>query len=276
MSREEVRPMEHRVLGSGGPEVPVVGLGTWKVFDLPASQQAVADDVVVASFGGGTRVVDSSPMYGRAEAILGAALRDLRRDAFVATKIWTPLVEEGRRQLEDQLSWFGGRVDLEQIHNLVAWREHLPVLEAARDEGKIGLLGATHWDPRAFDELATVMRTGRVQAVQIPYNPLERDAEAAILPLAGELGLGVVVMRPFGEGGLMPGPDPGRLAPLEDFGVTTWAQALLKWVLSDPRVTVAIPATRDPRHAALNAAAGEPPWFGPDERAVVERLAGAR
>jgi aryl-alcohol dehydrogenase-like predicted oxidoreductase len=274
--RKEAQPMEHRQLGSGGPEVPVVGLGSWRVFDLPASRQSVADDVLVAAFGAGTRAVDSSPMYGRSEAVLGSALRDVRRDAFVATKIWTPTVEDGRRQLEDQLGWFGGRVDLEQIHNLIAWREHLPVLEAARDEGKIGLLGATHWNPGAFDELATVMRTGRIRAVQIPLNPLERDAEAAILPLAEELGLGVVVMRPFGEGGLMPGPDPSTLAGLEPFGVTTWAQALLKWVLSDPRVTVAIPATRDPRHAVLNAAAGQPPWFGPNERALVERLACSR
>jgi diketogulonate reductase-like aldo/keto reductase len=268
--------MEHRALCPGGPVVPVVGLGTWKVFDLPPDRHRVADDVVVAAFGGGTRVVDSSPMYGRAEAVLGGALRTVRQDAFVATKIWTQSVDDGRRQLADQLGWFGGRVDLEQIHNLVAWREHLPVLEAARDSGSIGWLGATHWNPAAFAELADVMRTGRIHAVQIPYNPLERDAEVAILPLAQELGLGVVVMRPFGEGGLMPGPDPATLAGLERFGVTTWAQALLKWVLSDPRVTVAIPATRDPRHAVLNADAGDPPWFGPDERALVERLAAGR
>jgi aryl-alcohol dehydrogenase-like predicted oxidoreductase len=120
------------------------------------------------------------------------------------------------------------------------------------------------------------MRTGRIGAIQIPYNPHERDVERTILPLAQELGLGVLVMRPLGGGGLgRRAPDPRELAPLREFGVETWGQALLKWVLSDPRCTVAIPATSRAERLAENAAAGEPPWFGADERALVERLAGA-
>jgi aryl-alcohol dehydrogenase-like predicted oxidoreductase len=119
------------------------------------------------------------------------------------------------------------------------------------------------------------MRTGRLDAVQVPYNPREREVERRILPLAADLGLGVLVMRPFGEGALTSHPvDPARLAPLEPFGVRTWGQALLKWVLSDPRCTVAIPATSRPERVDENAAAGEPPWFGPDERELVSRLAG--
>jgi aryl-alcohol dehydrogenase-like predicted oxidoreductase len=110
----------------------------------------------------------------------------------------------------------------------------------------------------------------------VPYNPREREVEREILPLASELGLGVMVMRPLGSGGLMPGPDPSRLAPLAPFGVRTWAQALLKWVLSDERTTVVIPATSSAAHAADNALAGRPPWFGADERAYVEELAGGR
>jgi aryl-alcohol dehydrogenase-like predicted oxidoreductase len=122
-----------------------------------------------------------------------------------------------------------------------------------------------------------VMDTGRIAAIQIPYNPLERDVEREILPRAADLGLGVVVMRPLGERALMRRPpDPAALAPLRDFGVTTWAHALLKWILSDRRCHVAIPATSNEAHAVENAAAGSPPWFGPEERALVGRLAGAR
>ncbi|MGQ0670850.1 MAG: aldo/keto reductase [Actinomycetota bacterium] len=264
--------MEARSFGQTGWQVPVIGLGTWNVFDLPPEAEATAEAVVDAVFEAGARLVDSSPMYGRAEAVLGRALGRRRGEALVATKIWTREVEDGKRQLARQLEWFGGRVDLEQVHNLVAGREHLDWLEAERDAGRIGLIGATHYSQGAYDELASVMRTGRIQAIQVPYNPAERAAEREILPLAEELGLGVIAMRPFAEGGLMPGPDPELLAPL---GVSSWSQALLKWTLSDPRVHLAIPATRSVEHARSNAAAGSPPWFGPDERQLVEDLAGA-
>jgi aryl-alcohol dehydrogenase-like predicted oxidoreductase len=265
--------MERRTLGRAGVELPVVGLGTWETFDLPDDRQHVADEVVEATFAGGGRVVDSSPMYGRAERILGRALSGRRDQAFVATKIWTPSTTEGRAQLEAQLSYYDGRIDLEQVHNLVAWREQLDWLEPERDEGRIRFLGATHYASSAFGELARVMRSGRIDAIQVPLNPREREVEREILPLAEELGLGVIVMRPLGgEGSVIREPASADLSPL---GVDTWAQALLKWALSDPRVTVVIPATRDVEHARENAAAGSPPWFGPDERRLVEQLAGA-
>jgi aryl-alcohol dehydrogenase-like predicted oxidoreductase len=264
--------MERRTLGRTGVEIPVVGLGTWATLDLPDAEQHLADAVVGAAFAAGTRLVDSSPMYGRAERVLGRALAGRRDEAFVATKIWTPSVSEGRAQLEAQLAYYGGRVDLEQVHNLVAWREQLDRLERERDAGRVRFLGATHYSPSAFDELARVMRTGRIDAVQVPLNPREREAERELLPLAEELGLGVIVMRPLGGPGFpIPAPDPRELAPL---GVSSWAQALLRWALSDPRVTAVIPATRNPEHARENAAAGAGPWFGPEERELVERLAG--
>jgi aryl-alcohol dehydrogenase-like predicted oxidoreductase len=264
--------MEQRTLGRTALQVPVVGLGTWSTFDLDSSEQIVADEVVAAAVAEGTRFFDTSPMYGRAEAVLGRALHGGRGEAIVASKIWTPSAELGQRQLEQQLAFFGGRVELEQIHNLVAWREHLPWLERRRESGEIGWIGATHMRHWAFEELAEVMRSGRIDAIQIPYNPREREVERLILPLAAELGLGVVVMRPFAQGALFPGPPANRLAGL---GVSSWSEALLRWILSDPRVHVVIPATSSAINAVANARAGNASPFEPDERAYVAELAGS-
>jgi len=263
--------MERRRLGTRGPEVRVVGLGTWQTFDVGEERQDLVDAVVEAAFEEGTRLVDSSPMYGLAERRLGRALASGRRQhSFVATKVWTRSVEEGQAQFEAQLDYYAGRVDLEQVHNLVEWQAHLDWLEAERDSGRVRLLGATHYSAGAFGELETVMRSGRIDAVQVPYNPRERQIEDRILPLAEELGLGIIVMRPLGEGGLLPGPAASELAAL---GVQSWAQALIKWALSDPRITAVIPATRDPKHARENARAGSAPWFDKKERKLVEDLA---
>jgi diketogulonate reductase-like aldo/keto reductase len=263
--------LEQRQLGRDGPPVPVVGLGTWQVFDVPPNEQRVADEVVETAFGLGTRVVDSSPMYGRAEAVLGRAIENRRDDAFVATKIWTASSEEARTQYEDQSRFFGGRIELEQVHNLVAWRKHLDWMERERDAQRIGLLGATHYSASAFGELQEVMRSGRITVIQVPYNPRERDVEDRVLPLAADLGLGVIAMRPMGAGSLV----RRRVSQdvLDDLGVASWAEALLKWCLSDDRITVAIPATSDPGHARANAAGGSPPWFDDEQRDRVAALA---
>src|SRR5215208_1673917 len=170
----------------------------------------------------------------------------------------------------------GVRVDVEQVHNLVAWEEHLPWLEEERDAGRIGLLGVTHYGAFAFAELSRALRTRRFAVVQLAYNPWERDCERELLDLASELGVAVIAMRPLGEKALLRRPPSTEaLEPLRPFGVETWPQALLKWGLSDERIDVVIPATRRPEHARANAAAGSPPWFGADERAYVERLTGA-
>ncbi|MFL6187694.1 MAG: aldo/keto reductase [Actinomycetes bacterium] len=256
--------MEERRLG------PIVGLGTWRTFGGDAE---LAREVVGAALGAGSRVVDTSPMYGAAEASLSAALEGRRLEAVVATKIWADSVAEGREQYRRQLDWFG-RIELEQIHNLVAWEQHLDWLEEERDAGRIDRIGVTHYAPSAFGELARALRTGRFDAVQLPYNPSERECERELLPLAAELGVGVVVMRPLGAGRLVAHePAPERLAPLREHGIETWAQALLKWTLSDERVDLAIPATSQPDRARENAAAGSPPWLDADERRYVAELA---
>ena len=266
--------MEVRSFGSTGLRLPVIGLGTWSVFDVSNADEDRARSVVRVMFEGGTRFVDSSPMYGRAEAVLGRALEGIRREVVVATKIWARSPREGREQFEAQLRFYGRRVDIEQIHNLVAWQDHLGWLQAEREAGGIGFLGATHWNETSFDELVTVMRSGRIDCVQIPYSPLERRCERHVLPLAEELGLGVIAMRPFAEGALL-GRAPSDPGVLRALGVETWTQALLKWTLSDPRVHVAIPATSVVDHAVSNVAAGDPPWFDAEQRELVAREAEA-
>jgi diketogulonate reductase-like aldo/keto reductase len=258
--------MEERRLG------PVVGLGTWSTFDGDA---ALARDVVEAAFAGGTRLVDSSPMYGGAERSLGAALDGRRDDALVATKIWAQSVDEGRAQFARHLELYGGRVDVEQVHNLVRWREHLPWLERERDAGRIGRIGVTHYQSSALDELADALHTRRFDVLQVPYNPWERDCERELLPLAAELGVAVIAMRSLGGSG----QDRRRRIPvaeeeLAELGVETWPQALLRWALADERVDSVIPATRRPERARENARAGDREPLTDEQRALVERIAG--
>jgi diketogulonate reductase-like aldo/keto reductase len=246
---------------------PVVGLGTWNTF---GGDRDLAREVVDSAYEGGVRLFDTSPMYRGAEASLAAAIDGRRASVVVATKIWAGSAEEGRSQFRDQLDWYG-RVDVEQIHNLLAWREQLPWLEAERDAGRIGRIGVTHYAAGAMTELAEALRTRRFDVVQVPLNPAERECEREVLPLAAELGVPVIVMRPLGEGALLRRAPPADA--LDALGVESWAEALLRWALSDERVDVVIPATRSPEHARANALAGECPVLGEEERELVARLA---
>jgi diketogulonate reductase-like aldo/keto reductase len=176
-------------------------------------------------------------MYGEAERVLGLALDGRRAEAIVATTVWTADDDRAERQIATSLRHAQGHIELYQVHNLVAWPARLERLERLRADGLVDVLGATHIDPDAARP-------------------------------------GVMLMRPFGRGSVLRRwPSAADLAPLEPFGVTTWPQALLKWGLSDPRCTVSIPATSRPGRMTENAAAGDPPWFGPDERDLVTRLA---
>jgi diketogulonate reductase-like aldo/keto reductase len=249
---------------------PVVGLGTWNTFDR---DERMAAEVVDAAFDAGTRLVDSSPMYRGAEGALSPALAGRREDAIVATKVWAQSLEEGREQFRRQLGWFGGRIEIEQVHNLVLVDEHTEWLERERDAGRIGRLGVTHYAASALPALADALRTGRFEVVQVPYNPWERECEREILPLAAERDIAVIAMRPLGGSGedRRRRREPSE-AELRGLGVETWAQALLAWCLADERVDVVIPATRRPERARENAAAGDV-RLDAEQRALVERIA---
>ena len=268
--------MERRQLGNTGLSVPAVGMGTWQTFDVRSAAEVEARrEIVSTALDAGCDLFDSSPMYGEAEGVLARALEGRRERALIATKVWTSNREAGQRQIERALSLYGGRVDVYQVHNLVAVQHWIPVLEKLKAEGKVRVVGITHHAHSAFGDLARLMRSGHVEQVQLPLNVLDRAAERELLPLAADLGIGVLVMRPYGEGSLVRrSPSADELAPLREYGVTTWAQALLKWILSDARVSCAIPATSRVQHARDNAAAGNPPWFDAATREYVRRLAG--
>jgi aryl-alcohol dehydrogenase-like predicted oxidoreductase len=256
-------------------------MGTWQTLDVRGrAEETARADVVRAAIDAGTTLFDTSPMYGESERVLADALHAsgvVRERVLVADKVWTSDPAEARRQIDDAMRWYDGRVDIYQVHNLVGWREHLAVIERLRDAGSVRVVGATHYAHSAFDDLLRLMRTGRIGQIQIPYNVSDRVVVRTILPAAADLGIGVLVMRPLGEGKIArQGPSPNELAPLAEFGVRTWAQALLKWILSDERVHCVLPATRRCEHARENAAAGDPPWLDADARAYVERLAARR
>lgn len=257
--------MQTRLIPSSGQPLPVIGLGTYQGFDVAPGSAAYAQlpDVLRALFAAGGSVIDSSPMYGRAEAATGEllAVAGSRSKAFLATKVWTRGRAEGLRQIDESLRLLrADPVDLMQVHNLLDWRTHLPTLRELKAAGRIRYIGITHYNAGAYDELAAVMRAERFDFLQINYSLDEREAERQILPLAAERGVAVLINRPFGGGGLLrrlrDRPLPGWSA---EIGATTWAQLLLKFVLSHPAVTCAIPGTGRPEHMADNARGGVGP-----------------
>jgi aryl-alcohol dehydrogenase-like predicted oxidoreductase len=257
--------VERRPLGGSGLQVPVIGMGTWRTFDTSEDRASLVDTAIAA----GIDLFDSSPMYGRAEQVLADALQGRRDQVRVATKVWTADPDEGRRQTEYALRLYG-HVDIYQVHNLVNWPAQLKLLEALRDGRHISVVGATHYQSSAFPQLMEVMRTGRIGMIQIPYNPIAKEATKSVLPLAEELRLGVLVMSPLQGGILQARP---LAADLQALGVQTWPQAVLKWIASDARVSCVLTATRVREHAIESAGAGHAPWFDADQRDRVERIA---
>lgn len=260
--RARPAPMHRRAIPASGEQLPVLGCGTYVGFDVPPGSAATRElaGVLQALFEAGGSVIDSSPMYGRAEATLGELLETTgsRNRAFVATKVWTSSRERGIEQMAQSMSRLRMKpVDLMQIHNLVDWRAHLPTLRAWKEQGSIRYLGISHYTASAYGEVEAVMREHALDFVQLNYSVDEREAEARLLPLAADLGIAVLVNRPFGGGGLLgrlrKQPLPGWAA---EIGCTSWAQVLLKFVLGHPAVTCVIPGTGKAAHMRDNAAAG--------------------
>lgn len=268
-----LRGVQERPLGRTGLSVPVVGMGTWKTFDVEGAERNARRKLVVEALDLGVRLFDTSPMYGAAEDVLADALRNYRDEAVVADKVWAGSVEEGKRQVARALDVYGGVVEVYQVHNLRLWKEHLVELERRKKRDEILALGVTHYNHSAFPELEEAMRSGRIDMVQVPYNLVDRHVEERVLPLAQKLGIGVLAMEPLGTGVLAKkAPAEETLAPFLDRAVTTWPQVCLKWILSDPRVTAVIPATGNPQHLRENALAGAGRWYDEKERAAIADL----
>jgi aryl-alcohol dehydrogenase-like predicted oxidoreductase len=258
--------MDRRRLGRTEITVPAIGMGTWRTFDTADNRRPLVNAALEA----GIDLFDSSPMYGRAEETLGMAISGLRERVLIATKIWTADAREGREQAEHALRLFG-HVDVYQVHNLVNVPDQLALLEGLKADGKVRAVGATHYQESEFGALAALMETGRLDMIQIPYNPLRRTAEQKVLPLAESMGLGVFVMSPLQQGILKRTCTP---AELKELGVQTWAQAILKWIVGDPRVSTVLTATHRVDRARENARGGEPPFFTKEQRDLVVRIAG--
>jgi diketogulonate reductase-like aldo/keto reductase len=255
-------------------------MGTWQTFDPPSPTPATLDrmaDVLRVFIDGGGRVIDSSPMYGRSEEHTGALLQRLGAtdSMFVATKVWTSGAAAGRRQLDTSSRLFHRtRLDLEQVHNLVDWRTQLDMLRDSKRDGRTRYIGVTHYTASSFDELEKIVRTERVDFVQLPYSAGFRGAEARLLPAAADSGTAVIVNEPFQAGALIART---RGKPLPDWAApfaSSWAQLFLKFIIAHPAVTCVIPATANPDHMRDNAGAGSGRMLGPDERARLLRALG--
>ena len=255
-------PMTRRSIPSSGEMLPVIGVGTSDTFDIDEAKDARAGraEVLRVLFEAGGSVIDTSPMYGRAEGVVGdlLAASGSRDRAFIATKVWTRGRDAGIRQMEESARLLGAPViDLMQVHNLVDWRTHLKTLRAWKDKGRIRYIGITHYTSSALDDLAQIIEREPLDFVQFAYSIRARQAERRLLPLCAEKGVATLINRPFEDGGIFHRvrgqPLPAWAA---DFDCRTWGQFLLKFILAHPAVTCIIPGTSRPKHMADNAAAG--------------------
>jgi aryl-alcohol dehydrogenase-like predicted oxidoreductase len=255
--------MRTRKIPRSGEPIPVIGLGTWQTFDVGGSsaERAPLAEVLRRFVASGGRVIDSSPMYGRAEAVVGDLVAAGQYSVFLATKVWTSGLSAGKEQIRESMRRLRSeRLDLLQVHNLLDWQTHLPVMRALREQDKIRYLGITHYTLGAFAEMERLLRSEQLDFVQLPYSLHVRAAEARLLPAAAETGTAVLVMRPFEEGALFD-KVKGRAVPAwaAERGFSSWAQLFLGFILAHPAVTCVLPATSKPHHLAENVRAGTGP-----------------
>jgi len=262
-------PMLARRIPAGGEALPVIGLGTWQTFDVggDAGARVPLKEVLGVLFESGGRVVDSSPMYGTSESVVGDLCTELGicEPLFLATKVWTQGRDEGLRQMERSIERMrAAPLDLMQIHNLVDVETHTRTLQAWKAEGRVRYLGITHYTASAHAAVERWMRTRQYDFVQINYSLEEPHAADRLLPLARDLGIAVMINRPFATGGMFRRVR-GKALPAwaGELGISSWAQYFLKWIVAHPAVTCVIPATGKPAHMRDNAGAGLGPM--PDE-----------
>lgn len=253
--------MDLRAIPSSKELLPVIGLGTWQTFDVGSSAAArkPLSEVLSLFVQLGGRVIDSSPMYGRSETVVGDLATELgvRNKLFMATKVWTSGRREGIEQMDDSTRKLRGKIDLMQVHNLLDLETHLETLKAWKAEKRIRYIGITHYTAGAHIDLANAIKRGGIDFIQVNYSLAEREAEKRLLPFAQERGVAVLVNRPFGAGSLF---REARNKPVpafaKDLGATSWAELFLKFVVSHPAVTCAIPATSKAEHLRQNMNAG--------------------
>jgi diketogulonate reductase-like aldo/keto reductase len=263
--------MVFRSIPSTGESLHAIGLGTWQTFDVTDPSSRPLTEVLQTIHRAGGRLIDSSPMYGRAEEAVGSLTQPMpeRNDFFYATKVWTTGRDEGIRQMEDSFRKMGRkRMDLMQIHNLVDWQTHLKTLQGWKAEGRLRYIGITHYTDASHPKLERLVATGQFDFVQFNYSLLARSAEARLLDAAAHHGVATLINRPFGEGGhFRRTAGNGLPAWAADYGIESVAGLLLKYIISHPAVSCVIPATSNPAHAADNMRAGEGPLLDQAARA---------
>jgi diketogulonate reductase-like aldo/keto reductase len=273
------RPVLTRPVPSSGESVPLVGLGSWITFnvgnDKPARDSCA--EVMRAFFAAGGRMIDSSPMYGSSQGVIGDGLKKIgNANVFSADKVWTSPGSRGPAQIEASRKYWGvAKFDLLQVHNLLAWEEHLRTLFAMKAAGQVRYVGITTSEGRRHGDVEKIMRAQPLDFVQLSYNILDREAESRLLPLARERGIAVIINRPFREGDLvrtiMRKPLPAFAA---EIGAANWAQLILKFIISHPAVTCVIPATTRVDHVQENLGAAHDPLPDAAMRArIVEHVA---
>ena len=250
-----------RPIPKSNEQLPVVGVGTWRAFDIGSERTALEQrkEVLRVLFEAGGSVIDSSPMYGRAESVVGTLLTEMKaRDkSFLATKVWTSGEAAGAAQMSASFAKLqADTIDLMQIHNLLDWRTHLETLRSWQEKGRFRYIGITHYATSALEDLAAVIQTEPIDFVQLAYSIDVREAERSLLPHAAERGVAVLVNRPFSTGGLF-GQVRGKALPewAAELDCASWGQFFLKFILGHPAVTCVIPGTARPEHMRDNVAA---------------------